>query len=66
MRGLCGFIQGEGAARRRGGGGVGLPPPADRLGEALRVAQYICGVGCVYVAARALKDVLAETPGKRG
>jgi alkylhydroperoxidase/carboxymuconolactone decarboxylase family protein YurZ len=26
--------------------------------EALRVAQYICGVGCVYTAARALREVL--------
>ncbi len=28
------------------------------IAEALRVAQYICGVGCIYTAARALKDVL--------
>jgi alkylhydroperoxidase/carboxymuconolactone decarboxylase family protein YurZ len=26
--------------------------------EALRVAQYVCGVGCVYTAAEALKKVL--------
>jgi len=26
--------------------------------EALRVAQYICGVGCVYTAASALREVL--------
>ncbi len=26
--------------------------------EAIRVAQYICGVGCVYTAARAFKDLL--------
>jgi alkylhydroperoxidase/carboxymuconolactone decarboxylase family protein YurZ len=26
--------------------------------EALRVAQYICGVGCVYTAARAPREVL--------
>jgi alkylhydroperoxidase/carboxymuconolactone decarboxylase family protein YurZ len=25
--------------------------------EAVRVAQYICGVGCVYTAARAFKDL---------
>jgi alkylhydroperoxidase/carboxymuconolactone decarboxylase family protein YurZ len=30
----------------------------DEIAEALRVAQYICGVGCIYTAARALKDVL--------
>lgn len=29
----------------------------EEIGEALRVAQYICGVGCVYTAARALKEV---------
>jgi alkylhydroperoxidase/carboxymuconolactone decarboxylase family protein YurZ len=29
----------------------------EEIGEALRVAQYICGVGCVYVAGRALKEV---------
>jgi len=28
------------------------------IAETLRVAQYVCGVGCVYTAARALKDVL--------
>jgi len=30
----------------------------EETSEALRVAQYICGVGCVYTAARALKEVL--------
>jgi alkylhydroperoxidase/carboxymuconolactone decarboxylase family protein YurZ len=30
----------------------------EEIAETLRVAQYICGVGCVYTAARALKDVL--------
>ncbi len=30
----------------------------EEISEALRVAQYVCGVGCVYTAARALKDVL--------
>ncbi len=30
----------------------------EEITEALRVAQYICGVGCVYTAARALKEVL--------
>ena len=30
----------------------------EEIAEALRVAQYICGVGCVYTAARALKEVL--------
>lgn len=29
------------------------------IAEALRVGQYICGVGCVYAAARGLKDVLS-------
>ena len=29
----------------------------EEIAEALRVAQYICGVGCVYTAARALKEV---------
>lgn len=31
----------------------------DEIAEVLRVAHYICGVGCMYTAARALKDVLA-------
>ena len=30
----------------------------EEITEALRVAQYICGVGCVYTAAKALKEVL--------
>jgi alkylhydroperoxidase/carboxymuconolactone decarboxylase family protein YurZ len=30
----------------------------EEISEALRVAQYICGVGCVYTAARALTEVL--------
>ncbi len=30
----------------------------EEIAEALRVAQYVCGVGCVYVAAQALKEVL--------
>jgi len=30
----------------------------EEIMEAVRVAQYICGVGCVYTAARAFKDVL--------
>jgi alkylhydroperoxidase/carboxymuconolactone decarboxylase family protein YurZ len=30
----------------------------EEIAEALRVAQYICGVGCVYTAARALKEVI--------
>jgi len=29
----------------------------EEISEVLRVAQYICGVGCVYTAARALKEV---------
>ncbi len=29
----------------------------EEVAEALRVAQYICGVGCVYTAARAFKDL---------
>jgi alkylhydroperoxidase/carboxymuconolactone decarboxylase family protein YurZ len=28
------------------------------VAEALRVAQYVCGVGCIYTAAQALKEVL--------
>lgn len=27
------------------------------IAEALRVAQYVCGVGCVYTAARAFKEL---------
>ena len=30
----------------------------EEITEALRVAQYICGVGCVYTAAMALREVL--------
>jgi AhpD family alkylhydroperoxidase len=30
----------------------------EEIAEALRVAQFVCGVGCVYTAARALKEVL--------
>jgi alkylhydroperoxidase/carboxymuconolactone decarboxylase family protein YurZ len=30
----------------------------EEITEALRVAQYICGVGCVYTAATALKEIL--------
>ena len=29
----------------------------EEIMEALRVADYICGVGCVYTAARAFKDI---------
>jgi AhpD family alkylhydroperoxidase len=29
----------------------------EEIAEALRVAQFICGVGCVYTAARALNEV---------
>ena len=29
----------------------------EEIGEAIRVAQYICGVGSVYTAARAFKDM---------
>jgi alkylhydroperoxidase/carboxymuconolactone decarboxylase family protein YurZ len=29
----------------------------EEIMEALRVAGYICGVGCVYTAARAFKDM---------
>ena len=29
----------------------------EEIGEAIRVAQYICGVGSVYTAARAFKDL---------
>ena len=30
----------------------------EEIAEALRVAHYICGVGCVYTAEAALKQVL--------
>jgi len=30
----------------------------EEIAEALRVTQYICGVGSVYTAAQALKEVL--------
>ena len=30
----------------------------EEITEALRVAQYICGVGCVYTTARTLREVL--------
>ena len=30
----------------------------EEIAEVLRVAQYICGVSCVYTAARALKEIL--------
>ena len=29
----------------------------EEIMEAVRVAQYICGVGCVYTAANAFKDL---------
>jgi alkylhydroperoxidase/carboxymuconolactone decarboxylase family protein YurZ len=29
----------------------------EEIAEALRVAQYVCGAGCIYVAAQALKEV---------
>ena len=29
----------------------------EEIMEAIRVADYICGVGCVYTAARAFKDM---------
>jgi alkylhydroperoxidase/carboxymuconolactone decarboxylase family protein YurZ len=29
----------------------------EEIAETLRVAQYICGVGCVYTAARAFRDL---------
>ena len=29
----------------------------EEIAETLRVAHYICGVGCVYTAARACKDL---------
>ena len=31
--------------------------PAE-IAESLRVAQFVCGVGCVYTAAQALKDII--------
>ena len=30
----------------------------EEIAEALRVGQYVCGVGCVYTAAQALREVL--------
>jgi alkylhydroperoxidase/carboxymuconolactone decarboxylase family protein YurZ len=30
------------------------------IAEALRVAQYICGAGCLYTSARALNEVFRE------
>jgi len=30
----------------------------EEIAEALRVGQYVCGVGCVYTAAQALKEVV--------
>ncbi|MBI4285978.1 MAG: carboxymuconolactone decarboxylase family protein [Chloroflexi bacterium] len=30
----------------------------EEIAEALRVGQYICGVGCIYTAAKALKEVI--------
>jgi alkylhydroperoxidase/carboxymuconolactone decarboxylase family protein YurZ len=30
----------------------------EEIAESLRVAQFVCGVGCVYTAAHALKDVI--------
>jgi alkylhydroperoxidase/carboxymuconolactone decarboxylase family protein YurZ len=29
----------------------------EEIMEALRVAQYICGVGCIYTAAHAFKEI---------
>ena len=29
----------------------------EEIMEALRVAQYVCGVGCVYTAAHAFKEI---------
>lgn len=30
----------------------------EEIAEALRVGQFICGAGCVYTAARGLKEVI--------
>jgi alkylhydroperoxidase/carboxymuconolactone decarboxylase family protein YurZ len=30
----------------------------EEIAESLRVAQFVCGVGCVYTAARALKEIV--------
>ena len=30
----------------------------EEIAEALRVAQFVCGVGCLYTAARGLQDVI--------
>jgi alkylhydroperoxidase/carboxymuconolactone decarboxylase family protein YurZ len=32
----------------------------EEIMEAIRVAQYICGVGCVYTAAHAFKDLFTS------
>jgi len=32
----------------------------EEIVETLRVAQYICGVGSVYTAARAFKDLFVQ------
>ena len=30
----------------------------EEIAEALRVAQFVCGVGCIFTAARALNEVI--------
>ncbi len=34
----------------------------EEITETLRVAQYLGGVGCVYIAGQALKEVVGEFP----
>ncbi len=34
----------------------------EEITETLRVAQYLSGVGCVYIAGQALKEVIGESP----
>ncbi len=34
----------------------------EEIAETLRVAQYLSGAGCVYIAGQALKEVIGESP----
>jgi alkylhydroperoxidase/carboxymuconolactone decarboxylase family protein YurZ len=34
----------------------------EEITEALRVAQYLSGVGCIYMAGQALKELFEEMP----
>lgn len=35
----------------------------EEITETLRVAQYLSGVGCVYIAGQALKELTGDSPG---